>query len=391
MTDAIGISHDAGAPARKAARASTGPRSYLFNPVVDFLCLGGGSLLVIIPMLLMADQDLRPAIALGTFFAAQVINQPHFAHSYQIFYSRFREKLLGEAYPPFLRARYALSGIVVPLSMILFFAVCYVMEDAKLLGLTGNLLALTVGWHYVKQGYGILMVECVLKRCFFNDREKARLKLNAYVIWLTSWIYVNHLFQTRQYQGLEFYTFDFPDWLLAVVTLLAAGSTALILITVAVKAIGNGGRLAYNGLLAYFASVYVWIYAIYTDPILLLIVPVFHSIQYLAVVWRYQLNKARAQYGDTAFTISLPGGQLSVPRYVARLIRFIVIGIALGAIGFHAAPYVFTATASGSLVFGPTTFVIMFFIFFNVHHFFLDNVMWRKENPDIKQHLFTPA
>jgi hypothetical protein len=30
----------------------------------------------------------------------------------------------------------------------------------------------------------------------------------------------------------------------------------------------------------------------------------------------------------------------------------------------------------------------MFWIFINVHHYFLDNVMWRRENPDTGKYLF---
>ena len=45
-----------------------------------------------------------------------------------------------------------------------------------------------------------------------------------------------------------------------------------------------------NGLLAYVAAVYVWLAVSRFDPVLLFVIPFFHSLQYLAVVWRYQLN-----------------------------------------------------------------------------------------------------
>ena len=38
-------------------------------------------------------------------------------------------------------------------------------------------------------------------------------------------------------------------------------------------------------------------------------------------------------------------------------------------------------------VFGPTFFAFLFYISINVHHYFLDNVMWRRGNPDIRKHL----
>ena len=38
-------------------------------------------------------------------------------------------------------------------------------------------------------------------------------------------------------------------------------------------------------------------------------------------------------------------------------------------------------------IFGSQMFLFMFAIFINVHHYFLDNVMWRRENPDIAKYL----
>ena len=38
--------------------------------------------------------------------------------------------------------------------------------------------------------------------------------------------------------------------------------------------------------------------------------------------------------------------------------------------------------------FNGTLFLFMFWIFINVHHYFLDNVMWRRENPETGKYLF---
>jgi hypothetical protein len=37
---------------------------------------------------------------------------------------------------------------------------------------------------------------------------------------------------------------------------------------------------------------------------------------------------------------------------------------------------------------GPTLFVFLSWIFINIHHYFIDNVIWRGENPDTRRHLF---
>ena len=88
--------------ATPTAPAST--RSWLFHPLVDFFCLGGGSLLLLLPLLLVpATQDLRGGFAFWGLLIAHFVNHPHFAHSYQIFYSGFRGKAFGQTFEPELR------------------------------------------------------------------------------------------------------------------------------------------------------------------------------------------------------------------------------------------------------------------------------------------------
>jgi hypothetical protein len=61
----------------------------------------------------------------------------------------------------------------------------------------------------------------------------------------------------------------------------------------------------------------------------------------------------------------------------------------LGYLGFVGLPYLFDAAFSyDQHVFGPALFAFLFNIFINIHHYFLDNVMWRRGNPDIQKHVF---
>ncbi|TGV82311.1 hypothetical protein EN788_64000, partial [Mesorhizobium sp. M2D.F.Ca.ET.145.01.1.1] len=111
-------------------------------------------------------------------FLAYVINYPHFAHSYQLFYRNFGRKLRGDGYDRNLQLRYIFAGIVVPLLMGAFFAYGSITANARLLGNATNAMFFFVGWHYVKQGYGMLMVDAVLKRRFFTDPDKKILLIN---------------------------------------------------------------------------------------------------------------------------------------------------------------------------------------------------------------------
>ncbi|MCZ6666156.1 MAG: hypothetical protein O7B81_12685 [Gammaproteobacteria bacterium] len=72
-----------------------------------------------------------------------------------------------------------------------------------------------------------------------------------------------------------------------------------------------------------------------------------------------------------------------------RLAGFIVLGEILGYLGFWGVPEILQAVVPyEEAVFGPSVFLFMVWIFINVHHYILDNVMWRSQNPDARKYLF---
>lgn len=92
---------------------------YLYGPAIDFLLLGGGSLLALLALRFwLGDGETATTTSLAlTLALANLINHPHFAHSYQIFYSGYRAKLLSQDYAPSLRLRYLLTGIAAPIAL----------------------------------------------------------------------------------------------------------------------------------------------------------------------------------------------------------------------------------------------------------------------------------
>ncbi|MFL5441927.1 MAG: hypothetical protein ACJ79W_22480, partial [Myxococcales bacterium] len=68
------------------------PNSIL-SPLVDFLCVGGLSLIVLVPLLLTGRSDLVLIGAGAQAWIATVINMPHFMASYRLVY-RSRESIL---------------------------------------------------------------------------------------------------------------------------------------------------------------------------------------------------------------------------------------------------------------------------------------------------------
>jgi heme A synthase len=98
------------------------------------------------------------------------------------------------------------------------------------------------------------------------------------------------------------------------------------------------------------------------------------------VVWRYELNLVK-QHAEAA------PAERRMPA--AALLSFLLIGFVAGYLGFWGVPsQLDSAVPYETTVFGPTLFMFIFWIFINVHHYFIDNVIWRGENPDTRRYLF---
>src|SRR5215471_6496299 len=380
--------------AAKTTAASANKPVYLFGPLSDFLILGGGSVFAFV-LVWLIYRDITPAqLAVLITVLMVAINQPHFAHSYQIFYRDFRAKAFGGEYPRTLRWRYFFAGIVVPIALVLFLVIgvvaAYLSGSPRVLTYGSNLMFFLVGWHYVKQGYGILIVDSVQKKLMFSNAAKTIFRVNAYACWIVAWLNLNHAISTAvQYAGLRYYTLPLPPFLFYAAVMIATATT-MAMIAVLLLHWRHFRALPYNGVIAYLATLYLWTVFVRINPLFLLIVPTFHSLQYLAVVWRFQLN-ASTKHPPRNGSLKIAALDRLWPDGVTRrLAVFVALGILFGWLGFMAVPYLLDAAFSyDQRVFGPTPFMFLFYIFINVHHYFLDNVMWRRGNPDIQKHLFS--
>lgn len=361
------------------------PRRFLFNPVSDFLTFGGLSLLLL-PILMLLDGDrYRAAFLVGTTALAHFINNPHFGSSYLLFYRGFARKAFTPAIGRTMQVRYLFAGIVAPAILVAILAFGIVSRNLQLLGYCGNALALFVGWHYTKQGYGLLMVDCALKRRFFNEVDKKLLLLNAYAVWLGSWVYLNHAVSRSELWGIEYFAFGFPAWLAQAGIAIAAGSSATTA-WMLLKVWRTRGALPVNGVIAYVVSLYLWLAFVTIDPLWMLLTPALHSLQYLAVVARFETNYARANIAHPApDAVDARRGKTRM----AHLREFVGLSVVLGAVGFWIAPLAMSAAIKQpQAALGAGVFLFAAWIFVNVHHYFMDNVMWRRDNPDSKQYLF---
>ena len=362
-------------------------RRSLFNPWVDFLTLGGGSLVVLaaVAAFVPRDEETRAALAATMLFVAHFVNHPHFAHSYQLFYKGFARKAFSPTSA--LWHRYVTAGIVVPAALVAFFAVALAQGDAAMLGLAANVMFFTVGWHYAKQGFGVLMVDAAHKGVRFTPPERRHLLWNVHLAWVAVWLIANNELAMRKYWGLSYVVFDVPDPLLFATVAAVAVSTLVVGRDLLAKW-RRERTLPVNGLIGYACGVYIWLMVGRADPLLLTVVPAFHSLQYMAVVWRYQLNverptRERPQRGTSLAAL--------LGTYPAKLARFALLAGVLGVVGFWWGPELLgTVVDYDRSVFGTAVFLFMAWTSINIHHYFIDNVIWRRDNAEVRENLFRP-
>jgi hypothetical protein len=366
------------------AAAAPTRRRYLFGPWLDAMCLGGGSLLLL-PAALATPTEWVAPIAVTMMLLANLINHPHFAHSYQIMYRDLGARLADPALPRGLRQDAWIAGVLVPVALLLLLGGAIAAGEIRALGIAGNLMGFLVGWHYVKQGYGILMLDAALKRRFFTEGEKRILLLNAHVVWLASWLAVNTALSRGEMWGVQFLVLGLPDW----VTWLGIAAASVTGVLTLAMLLRRGAPPPWVGLMAYAVSIYAWLAFVTIHPVWLLIVPALHSLQYLAVVYRFEWNHAGSA-PDASAAHELPLVRLLLPkRREARMAGFIVVGIVIGAVMFWGAPLAITAMVEAPEAMAhalPILFAA--WVFVNVHHYFIDSVIWRSDNPDTRRHLF---
>lgn len=365
-----------------------GNQRAFFGPVLDFVFMGGGSLIALPLLAALIPDSALPQIGLAVLVLAVVINHPHFAHSYQIFYAHYREIMSTPDTDATFRRRYLWCGVIVPGLIVGYFAFAVASGQPEMLRYSVNIMMFFVGWHYVKQGYGMLMVDAAMKRSFFTPTARNVLLVNSYICWAASWLVVNRVVAERDFLGLSYYTLPVPDQAMLASLIVLGLTSAASLLVLLQHARRHGGAFPVTGVAAYIASLYMWLFMNY-HPVLGALIPVFHSVQYLYMVWRYRLN-VEAKQPDSELPVEILDSELPVNRRTARFIGYVLSGTLLGIAGFwllpafldHIVPY-------DKALFGSNLFLVMIWVFINVHHFFIDTAMWRKENPHTLHHLFT--
>jgi hypothetical protein len=380
---------DVDAPPRSALRESAGRMS---ARALEFLMVGGGTLLLL-PLCigyreLFGLDEGELLMGMLAFHAASLINDPHFAVTYLLFYRDVKARAFGGAWPSAQRARYWVAGALVPLALVAWGVGAIRAHSAPALGAMIQLAFLLVGWHYVKQGFGAFSVLSARRGFGWSRGERRVILAHCFVGWAYAWASPFDPGSKSVVNGVFYTTLPHPPGLERA-TFVAFAASALGVLAVVVRKWMSERRPPPLAPLAGLL-VTVWLWTVYTrlDPLLMYWIPALHSLQYLYFVGLLRRNAALAAAGPPSFK-GHPGRELAVLAASSVLLGWLLLrGVPtwLDSSGMWPA-----ALGSGQIpAIGPTPWLAAFTAAVNIHHYFMDSVIWRRDHSETRHLLKSP-
>src|SRR5512146_1826699 len=330
----------------------------ILNPVLDFLFVGGLSLIVFVPLLVSGRTDLVLIGAGAQAWIAATINMPHFMASYRLVY-RSREMILKHKW----------ASIYVPAILVAYMVVAlWVAQSSPALVIV--LVAVASGylaWHYTGQVWGMMASYAYLAGTRFERSERLLIRtgLRILLAWQVTWFLYTQLRDPARVRPLY---------------LLISAGTAVAFVLGAIgiaKVRVRTGRFPPARALVAWLAIFVWYAVMARDPNAIFWVQIAHAIQYLAFPIRVEMNRTAGEPRTSRRRVAMHmvlygGGLLAASIVVARAVpasAMSVVGNMFGEEPGRAAP-------------------ILLLMFINIHHYFTDGVIWKISNPEVRRDLF---
>jgi hypothetical protein len=375
-------------------------RQALTTRFADFWLLGGASILVWLVM--FATQGFRAAWAIDqqfknlTFTTASLsllVNYPHFLISYKLAYSRGRAFVTAHAWqlvvaPTVMIATFAYAFLYyntpvsqLPVLSALSRALAGYGNNARVLSgprlgdvlfaLTFNVMIFTVGWHYTKQVFGCMMVYAFFDKYRFTPRQRNITKYALLSIWWLNFAQGNQAGAQNNFSQFKYYSFDLPDILVPITAGIVALGFVAVIYEVFWKNYKEHGQRPGVNMVVPFLALYVWWLPITRQyEFYFLLTPFFHSLQYLAFVYKMEDTRLRGLRHP-----EVRGTLIAVATVVAGWLAFEFVpnevDTALGTFSSWQMFFFFTAAM----------------LFINIHHYFIDNVLWKFRDPEVQKYL----
>lgn len=344
----------------------------------DFMFVGGLSLILLPLLYPLSAQPYFATVLTVSFFAQMVVNFPHFSAT---LYRLYRRKSNMAAFPvtsyviPFVIAAMTIMALQFPQ----YFAGVFIM-----------IYLLWSPYHFSGQSSGVTMVYA--RRSGYRIGPRERLCLSGFIFssFLINFIWLiqrggqeNVAVRTAGNQGLEnaigmaMYQIHLPDWTAYPVAIALVISAAGFFYLMARQSASFARR--YPPIMLFLPAVahFFWFTISARFGILAFIafVPLFHSLQYLFIAWAVQMRERQAER------------QMHKMPVAARSDTFVwyILNVMGGLMLFLLLPDFLARVFD--LNFWTCFFIVAVGI--QIHHFFVDGVIWKLRDPDALSALTT--
>lgn len=386
-------------PALRAAVPARAPA--LHSRAVDFWIMGGLALVVWLAFAITYWMNPESTglwnvlgqYGRGTTLLIVAIQSPHFFASYKLAYGQGRG-FVSKNWFHLIAVPIVLLGLFVAAFFTLDFPVPeavissmnYVYDlfgfrapfgcghmlmsgKAVLQGLI-NVLQITIGWHFAKQAYGCMMVYARWDGYHLTQRQRDLIRFTMNASWIVNAIWLQSQFDEFQLApGLTYLTFGLPQIYLVIAAVAFVALLAAMLVLVFWKNWRELRQLPSANFLVPFLALMTWHLPLLFHVEFLFLANVFHGLQYLGFV--YKLERTKLATAPTPV------------RY--RKAVLITIGLLGAAVALQILPRYPDRFFGGGIAF----FVLAMPLFVALHHYFIDAILWRFQNREVRDYLLS--
>lgn len=347
-----------GSPTKKA----------VITPPIDAVCGGGLSLAIAAAVIIygwITEAGMnRMLLAVQLYLLTDLlINGPHFMASYRLLYSNpknYRHHPLVTIGFPILSAAF--------LGYVIYW--CYAdpsWTTSSQLGIITYLdwlAPVLLGWHYMGQSWGMTACFSALGglRMTPPERRLIRSGFHALFVFHVAWAYDSMGFVqsilAEEEAGKYVMEAVMSTCRLAVFAAFALGLWGFRRLS-----LREGKTIPIRVWLPWLAT-FSWYFMIDVHPASFFLLQAFHALQYLTFPIRVEIN------------------QYTNPRHKRRhLVAYYLILVTLGFIAFNWSELLHVSDAK--LQIATATMMVI-----NIHHYFIDAVIWKIRDPEVRQSLF---
>ncbi|MEN8181951.1 MAG: hypothetical protein ABFS46_05385 [Myxococcota bacterium] len=298
--------------------------------------------------------------------ASALLNWPHFTASFALLYGS-REQV----------RQHRFVSVVFPLLLVaggLGVVVAAVHTNVPVL-VASLLTSAYLAWHYTGQAFGMVNVFARIEGNPLDAAERwpIRLALRLLLAFHVAWIH--HLFPP----GV------FPSWFVAFFETAYRVLLAMIPVAFALGAFGlvrygrRIGRVPAARVVVPFAATVVWYVFLAAEPGGLILVQLFHSLQYLGFPIRVEVNDSVSRAQTAGRPVTSASRMRSAALYYGFLVLAGILALYLAPIAARdASEWAFGLAAPGAAAAAAVLMLV------NVHHYLTDATIWKLRDPRVR-------